>query len=450
MISPEKINQYLKYFTSEPHVASSPRNNELANFILEKWKSFGLDKVYSAQYDVLLSFPKEIMVEMVSPKGYRLHLKEAGYEEDPDTLRSDVGLPYNAYSRSGEITAPLVYANSGNPQDYNWLEEAATLPKIISIPISAQDALPLLKELDGEKVPQDWQGALPVTYRLGGSSPQVYLKVEMDSSIKKITNIIGCLKGTANVDEFVLIGNHRDTWVFGGYDPSSGTACLMELVRALANARKAGFVPKRTIYFASWDAEEFTLTGSTEWGEDNYDWLKKNLITYLNVDSAASGKNFSVQAVPSLSRLIIRALKEARDPATKLPVYDIWKKGSTKKGSILVAGVSGQINPIGSGTDHAVFLNHIGAPALDMSFSGDYGVYHSLYDNYYWMTHFGDPDMTYTAALARIWAHMVIELTCCPLLPFDFESYAQQLEDYLEDWAKNHDPLKKDARVFLP
>jgi len=224
----------------------------------------------------------------------------------------------------------------------------------------------------------------------------------------------------------------------------------MELVRALANARKAGFVPKRTIYFASWDAEEFTLTGSTEWGEDNYDWLKKNLITYLNVDSAASGKNFSVQAVPSLSRLIIRALKEARDPATKLPVYDIWKKGSTKKGSILVAGVSGQINPIGSGTDHAVFLNHIGAPALDMSFSGDYGVYHSLYDNYYWMTHFGDPDMTYTAALARIWAHMVIELTCCPLLPFDFESYAQQLEDYLEDWAKNHDPLKKDARVFLP
>ena len=122
-ISPKRIDRCLKYLTSEPHVASSPRNNELANFILEEWKAYGLDEVQLAQYDVLLSFPKKIVVEMISPKKYRLILKEAGYKEDPDTLRPDVGLPHNAYSCSGDITASLVYANSGNPQDYDLLEK---------------------------------------------------------------------------------------------------------------------------------------------------------------------------------------------------------------------------------------------------------------------------------------------------------------------------------------
>ncbi len=539
-ISQERINRYLKYFTAEPHVASSPRNNELANYILKEWKTYGLDEVQLVQYDVLLSFPKKIIVEMVSPKKYRLTLKEAGYEEDPDTLRPDVGIPYNAYSCSGDITASLVYASSGNPQDYDLLEkkginlkgkialvrysspysyrgfkaytaekrglaalliysdpkedgfsrgpvfprgpwgpqshiqrggipydflypgdpltpgwasksgckrispeEALSLPKIISVPISAQDALPLLESMGGEKAPDDWKGALPVTYRLGGSKPQIHIKIKMENPIKKITNVIGCLKGSQNLEEFVLIGNHRDAWVFGGHDPSSGTACLMEVVRTLAEARKAGFEPKRSVYFASWDAEEFTLTGSTEWGEDNREWIKKNLVAYLNVDSAASGKNFSVRASPSLSRLIIQALKEVEDPVSKQPIYDRWKSGSGEKGTIVVAGESGKINPIGSGTDHAVFLNHIGVPALDMAFSGDYGVYHSMYDNYYWMSHFGDPGMMYTATLARIWAHMVIELASSPLLPLDFECYARELENYLKEWVSVYDPNRE-------
>lgn len=545
-ISPESINRYLKYLTAEPHVASSARNNELANFILNEWKTCGLDDVRLAQYDVLLSFPKEIIVEILSPKKYQLTLKEAGYKEDPDTLRPDVGIPYNAYSCSGDITASLVYANSGNPQDYDLLEknginlkgkialvrysspysyrgfkaytaerrglaallvysdpkedgfsrgpvfphgpwgplshiqrggipydfiypgdpltpgwaskpgckrispeEALSLPKIISVPISAQDALPLLEAIGGKEAPDDWKGALPITYRLGGSQAQVHIKIEMENPIKRITNVVGCLKGSRNLEEFVLVGNHRDAWVFGGHDPSSGTACLMEVVRILAEARKAGFEPKRSIYFANWDAEEFTLTGSTEWGEDNREWIKKNLVAYLNVDSAASGKNFSVRASPSLSRLIIQALKEVEDPVSKQPIYSRWKSGSGEKGTIVVAGEGGKINPIGSGTDHAVFLNHIGIPSLDMAFSGDYGVYHSMYDDYYWMGHFGDPGMMYTATLARIWAHMVIELASSPLLPLDFESYARELENYLNEWASIYDPNGKKSEKLL-
>ncbi len=546
IISPQKIDRYLRRFTEIPHVASSPRNNELAQFILKEWKSYGLENVHHVHYDVLLSFPRKILVEMISPKKYRLKLKEASYKEDPDTSRSDVGIPYNAYSRSGVVTAPLVYAHGGNPEDYEFLEkrgidlkgkialvrysspysyrgfkaytaekrglaalliysdpmedgfsrgpvfpdgpwgpmshiqrggipydfiypgdpltpgwasvphckrisleEARTLPEIISVPISAQDARPLLESMGGEEAPEEWKGALPVTYRLGGAEAQVRVDVQIETSIKRITNVIGYLIGSTDQEGFVLVGNHRDAWVFGGYDPSSGTACLMELVRVLAEARKKDFQPKRTICFASWDAEEFTLTGSTEWGEENREKLRRDLIAYLNVDSAASGKKFSVQAVPCLSPMIIRALKEVKDPLSQKSVYERWREGTGEKGAIVIAGGSGKINPIGSGTDHTVFLNHIGVPALDMTFSGDYGVYHSMYDNYYWMSHFGDPGMLYTAALARIWAHMVIDLVNKSLLPLDYECYAQRLKNYLDEWAKRFDFSKKKSRTLF-
>jgi N-acetylated-alpha-linked acidic dipeptidase len=539
LISPQKLDQHLRYFTSEPHVASTPRNQELARFILNEWKSYGLEDVHLAEYDVLLSFPEKISVEMVSPKRYKLKLAEEPYPEDPDTQK-DAGIPYNAYSRSGDISAPLVYANGGNPQDLDYLEkkgvnlegkialvrysapysyrgfkaltaekrglaalliysdpkedgwarglvfpegpwgpmshiqrggipydfiypgdpltpgwastpgcrrispeEARTVPKIISIPISAEDALPLLESLNGEEAPAEWRRALAVPYRLGGDSPKIHIGIRMDNSVKRITNVIGCIKGSENPEQIVLVGNHRDAWVFGGHDPSSGTACLMELARAFGEAKKAGFVPRRSLYFASWDAEEFTLTGSTEWGEENHDWLRKSLVAYLNVDSSASGKNFSVSAVPSLSRVIIRSLQELADPASGKSVYDRWESGPREKGTIAIAGGSGEINPIGSGSDHTVFLNHICAPALDMSFGGDYGVYHSMYDDYYWMSHFGDPGMVYTAALAKIWAHQAVDLSSALFLPLDMENYALALRKYLAEWAQQFDPSKK-------
>lgn len=542
-ISTERIAGFLRYFTAEPHVASSPRNDVLARYVQEKWKEFGLEDVALATYDVLLSFPKSVIVELVAPQSLRLKIEEKGYPEDPDTMNPDVGIPHNAYSRSGNITAPLVYANGGNPEDYDLLEkrgidvkgkialvrysspysyrgfkaltaekkglaglliysdpkedgeargpvfpdgpwgplshiqrggipydfiypgdpltpewaskpgarrlspeEAATLPKVISVPLSAENARPLLESLDGETAPPAWQGALPIIYRLSGSQTLVRMNIEMEEPTRTITNVIGSLIGTDHPDELVVVGNHRDAWVYGGHDPSSGTACLMELARALGEAKRAGFRPRRTVILGSWDAEEFTLTGSTEWGEDNKDRLRKNLAAYLNVDSSASGENFSVQGVPSLIPLIHEALKEVEDPIGKKPVYEIWKAGIISEDG---KKEEGRVEPIGSGSDHAVFLQHIGAPALDMSFSGDYGVYHSVYDNYYWMTHFGDPGMKYTATLAKIWAHMIIDLACRPVLPLDFETYARELRTYVSDWAAKHDPGKRKAGELL-
>ena len=545
-ISTERLDRYLRHFTAEPHVASSPRNNELAQFVYDEWTSFGLEDVRKAEYDVLLSFPERIAVEIVAPEKLKLTLKEDGYPQDPDTLRADVGLPYNAYSASGEVTAPVVYANSGNPQDFDFLEksgidlkgkialvrysepysyrgfkaqtaqrkglaalliysdpkedgatrgrvfpdgpwgpmshiqrggipidfiypgdpltpgwasvpgakrlspeESATVPKIISIPLSARDALPLLRMMGGPQAPKEWAGALPVTYRLGGESPRVHIDIKMDNSPRRIVNVIGCIKGSEDPGQAVLVGNHRDAWIFGGLDPSSGTACLMELARAFGAAKKAGFRPRRSIYFASWDAEEFTLTGSTEWGEENREWLEKGLIAYLNVDSSVAGQDFNVSAVPSLSRVIIGALQDVADPATGKTVYDRWKAGPKERGTIATASGSGRINEIGSGSDHTVFLNHICAPASDMGFSGDYGVYHSMYDDYYWMSHFGDPGMRYTAVLDRIWARMAIGLASAPLIPLDYEAYAVEFKAYLEEWAKRFDPAgRKLVKIF--
>ena len=542
-VSAEKIDGFLRHFTAEPHVASSPRNDALARDILEKWKEFGLEDVTLETYDVLLSFPKSINVELVAPQNLPLKIEEKGYPEDPDTMNPNVGVPYNAYSRTGDITAPLVYANGGNPRDYDLLEkhgidvkgkialvrysfpysyrgfkaltaekrgvaglliysdpkedgevrgpvfphgpwgplshiqrggipydfiapgdpltpgwaskpgarrltpqEAETLPKIISVPLSAENARPLLESMDGETAPAEWQGALPITYRLSGSKTRVRMRVEMEDPIKTITDVTACLKGTESPDELIVVGNHRDAWVYGGVDPSSGTACMMELARALGEAKRAGFRPRRTVILGSWDAEEFTLTGSTEWGEENGERLRKNLIAYINVDTAAAGRDFNVQGVPSLIPLLHEAAKEVEDPVEKKPVYDVWKAG--------VAGrdgkkEEGRVDPIGSGSDHAVFLQHLGAPALDMSFVGPYGVYHSIYDNYYWMTHFGDPGMRYSAALARIWAHMIIELACRPVLPLDYETYARDLRTYVSDWAAKYEPGKPKARGLL-
>ncbi|MDH4197856.1 MAG: M28 family peptidase, partial [Candidatus Aminicenantes bacterium] len=212
---------------------------------------------------------------------------------------------------------------------------------------------------------------------------------------------------------------------------------------AFAEAAKAGFRPRRSVYFASWDAEEFTLTGSTEWGEENREWLGTSLVAYLNVDSSAAGQDFNVSAVPALSRVILGALRDVTDPASGKTVYERWKTGPKKRGTIATATGSGRINAIGSGSDHTVFLNHLCAPSLDMSFSGDYGVYHSLYDDYYWMMRFGDPGMRYTRALDQIWARIAIGLASSPLIPLDYETYAGELKGYLTEWAKRFGAGKK-------
>jgi len=305
--------------------------------------------------------------------------------------------------------------------------DAISVPHIMSVPIKARDAREILRALQGPVAPEDWRGALDVPYRIGPGPARVHLKLDVPRPMTKIVDVTARIRGREEPDDIVLLGNHRDAWVFGGVDPSSGTATMLELARALGRLVQDGWRPRRTIVLADWDAEEFALTGSTEWGEQHLEELRQHLVAYLNVDSSTSGSSFSATASGCLARLIEETIDDVADPATGRSIRDVWKKGRRGGGATALASGAGVVAPIGSGSDHTVFLNLVGAPALDMTFDGDYGVYHSAYDDYYWMTHFGDPGLRYMTAMAEVWGRMAMRAAAADVLPLDYQAYGRQI-----------------------
>ena len=223
----------------------------------------------------------------------------------------------------------------------------------------------------------------------------------------------------------MIVGNHRDAWVYGGVDPSSGTASLMELARSLGTMAKQGARPKRTIVFANWDAEEFSLTSSTEWGEQHARELSDHAVAYLNVDSAAAGQDFKAMAVPSLNRLVTQA---ARDVL-----------GLRESDDAIVD------NRLGSGSDYTVFLNFLGVPIADLSFTGPYGVYHSVYDNHLWMQKFGDPGFLRHVALTRAWGVMALRLANADVVPLDYRATADRIREFVGDAMDGANASQKQA-----
>lgn len=541
--SAERTREWHRYFTQEPHPAASARNNELADYIAAQWKQQGWEDVVLRRYDVLHSAPREVSLEMVAPVRYTATLREEPYDADPDTRNPRVSAAYLGYSASGEVTAEVVYAHSGNPDDYDLLrkngidvkgkivlvrysnpysyrgfkaltaeregaaamlvysdpaedgfakgkvfpdgpwgpeshiqrgaitydfivpgdpttpgwasvpgarhikpEEARSLPKIIALPLSWHDARPLLENMSGAEAPKDWQGALPIKYRLSGGV-KVHVKVDMDTSIKPYTVVEARIRGSELPDEWVLMGNHRDAWAFGGIDPSSGTASMMELSRALGELKKKGSRPRRTLVICSWDGEEYALTGSTEWGEQFGDELQKKLVAYLNVDSSASGPgnrgtgnefaDFHADAVASLAPMIVQATHSLRVPSGE-PLYEIWKNTRRQEEKAEKPLPDDELvnTRIGSGSDHTVFLNHLGRPTVGLEFDGKYGVYHSMYDDHFWVEHFGDPGFQYHLIITRLWGMLALRLANADVLPMDFASYAAGVRNFLGDLDK--------------
>ena len=283
----------------------------------------------------------------------------------------------------------------------------------MSAPLSWRDARVLLDALQGPEAPAAWKGGLPITYRVGAGPAAVRMRVQMDDKVRPIWTVTGRITGAASPDQLVIVGNHRDAWVYGGVDPSSGTASLMELARSLGTLAKQGARPDRTIVFANWDAEEFTLTSSTEWGEQHARDLGEHAVAYLNVDSSASGQDFKASAVPSLNRLVVEAARDMLD-----------LKDDDR------AIVS---NRLGSGSDYTVFLNFLGVPIVDMSFSGPYGVYHSVYDNHLWMQKFGDPGFVRHAAMTRLWGVMALRLANADIVPLDYRATADRIREFVKE-----------------
>jgi N-acetylated-alpha-linked acidic dipeptidase len=531
LTSTDQISKFHRYLTSEPHPAGSARNNELAQWVAEQWRQQGLEDVTIHEYDVLNSSPREISLEMVHPGHYRASLREDPYDVDPDTKNPKADGAYLGYSASGDVTAPVVYAHSGNPEDYDYLrahgidvrgkivlvrysnpysyrgfkaltaerlgaaailiysdpqedgykqgkvfpegpwgpeshiqrgaitydflepgdpltpgwasvpgakripiEQAISLPKIMGVPLSWRDAKPLLEKLDGPVAPESWQGGLPLKYRLGGKRVQVHLKVDMDTRVQPYYVTEARIRGSEAPDEWVILGNHRDAWVYGAVDPSSGTASMLELTRNLGELLRQGIRPKRTLVICSWDGEEYALTGSTEWGEEFADELKQKAVAYLNVDEATSGNNFQGDAVGSLAPMLVEVSHTLPAPSGK-SLYDEWKVSRQAEMNDKQGLTDFELanTRIGSGSDHTVFLNFLGIPVVGLTFVGPYGVYHSLYDDFYWMNHFGDPGYRYHSLMTQLWGTVALRLANAEILPFDFESYGRHIHKFVSE-----------------
>jgi N-acetylated-alpha-linked acidic dipeptidase len=312
--------------------------------------------------------------------------------------------------------------------------DSATLAHIPTMPINAQDAAVILSNLGGKHVPRGWQGGLPFTYHLGPGDARAHMKIEMDYQPRPIYDVIAKLRGS-NDDEWVILGNHHDAWVFGAADPGSGTASMLEAARSLGELVRAGWKPRRTILMCEWDAEEPGLIGSTMWVEANRAELQAKAVAYINTDVGVTGPNFSAAATPSLKEFVRDATKQVEDPISKRSVYDSWRghavrpaseDGARRNSRADVAGEA-PLGALGAGSDFSPFLDYAGIPSVDLGFGGDYGVYHSLYDDFYWMKHFGDPTFAYHAALARILGTIALRLDEADILPFDYSAYATEI-----------------------
>jgi N-acetylated-alpha-linked acidic dipeptidase len=327
------------------------------------------------------------------------------------------------------------------------MEEVTTLPRIPVQPISYGDARILLEPLRGPLRPKGFQGGLSFAYHVGGTSQvRVHLKTMMDYQVRKIWNVISRIDGNEEKDRWVIMGNHRDAWTFGAVDPNSGTSAMLEAARGFGTLLKKGWKPKRTIVLCSWDGEEYGLLGSTEWAEENADELKQKAVAYLNVDSAVSGSNFGASSVPSMWKLIRAATRDIKDPKTGQTVYQQWQERAREQQpdpELTNAEVGSdtqiaeaRINALGSGSDFTPFLQHLGIPSIDMGFGGDYGVYHSAYDSFYWMSHFGDPTFAYHVAAAQLWGTVAMRLADASGLPLDYRDYATQVRDFFDESMK--------------
>ena len=532
-----RIRDAHRLLTLRPHPAGSPRDRELADWTAQQFRGAGLEDVQITAHEVLLPEPLDVAVDMVLPKVWRASMRELPVDGDPDTAiaPAGAGLPHYAYSASGQVTAPVVYAGYGTAADYEWLmrqgidvrdrivvvrhagpqryrgaavwaaEErgaagilmysdprdetqgkgkpypdaivadsriergsvaydflvpgdpltpgwpsvagakridrraATSLPKIPSIPLSVADVRPILQSLGGEAVPDWLRSDLVPDLRAGPGPALVRMKVSLAEHIRPIWTVTGMLRGSGGAaGDVVIVGNHRDAWIYGGVDPATGSAAIVELARTFGELHRGGWRPMRSILFASWDAEELALTSSTEWGEEHEEWLRDHAVAYLNIDSAASGSRFVAGAAPSLMRVIAGAADAVRDPASRISIAATARSRWAMVRGAPVRGSDIEVveDRLGGGSDYAVFLNHLGVPAADLAFDGPLPVYHSVHDTHQFVARVADPEFRYTTSLVKVLGIAALRLIDGDAIPIDVQAAAATIQKYVAETSE--------------
>ncbi|HXM40397.1 MAG TPA: transferrin receptor-like dimerization domain-containing protein [Bryobacteraceae bacterium] len=546
--SSQNLHDYMQRLSARPHHVGSPYDKDNAEWILAKFKEWGLD-AHIETFEVLFPTPKNRLLELIAPEHFTAKLAEPTVAGDPTSGQHDEQLPtYNAYSIDGDVTAPLVYVNYGVPEDYEQLDrlgvsvkgaiviaryggswrgikpkvaaehgaigciiysdpredgyyagevfpqgpyrpkdgvqrgsvmdmpvypgdpltpgvgadanakrlaikDATTLTKIPVLPISYGDAQPLLAALTGPVAPEPWRGALPITYRIGPGPARVHLKLEFNWDMKKIYDVLARIPGSPYPDEWIVRGNHEDAWVNGAEDPLAGAVALMEEARAFAELQKQGWKPKRTLIYCVWDGEEEGLLGSTEWAEEHDAELRQHAAMYVNSDGNGRGY-LGIAGSHSLEKFINGVARDIEDPEKKMPV---WKRDELARISRSPAAERDEvrkrselrIGALGSGSDYTAFIDHLGIASLNLGYGGEDGggIYHSIYDDFYWYTHFSDGDFIYGRALAQTAGTAMMRFADADLLPYDFTNFAETVKRYVDEvqklWKTESDEIRE-------
>jgi len=368
--------------------------------------------------------------------------EDDGYTED-EVFPKGPMRPADGVQRGSVLDAPLYPGDPLTPgvgategAKRLKIEEAQSLPKIPVLPISYGDAEPLLRAMHGPVAPEKWRGALPLTYHIGPTTEEVHLKLAFNWDMKPVRDVIATLRGDEEPDVWILRANHYDGWVNGAEDPISGQVALLEEARALGELAKTGWKPKRTIIYMSWDGEEPMLLGSTEWAEQHADELRQHAAVYINSDGNDRGF-LNAAGSHTLEPLVNQVARTIEDPETKATAWQRWQAsdlvdGSEKGRKEATTRADLRIGALGSGSDFSAFLDHLGIASMDVSYGGEDhgGIYHSIYDDFYWYTHFADTNFVYGRALAQTDGTLVLRFAQADVLPYDFASLADTLRVY--------------------
>ena len=314
------------------------------------------------------------------------------------------------------------------------MDKIETFAPIPVQPMSYRDGVELLKRLKGPVAPPEWRGALPITYRIGPGPAKVHMNLQMDYGQRRLINVVGTITGSVAPDEWIIVGSHRDAWVYGASDSVSGHVSMMAVARAMSEMMKKGWKPRRSVLFISWDGEEQGLLGSTEFVEDLTAELRAKTAVYVNRDAGAGGLNFSSSAVHSLTPFVHELAQSIQPEGATRNLYDGWLERSRETapaGQPLLK--TPPVGALGSGSDYTAFLDHVGIASMDMGLNGrgGDGSYHSTYDNPTWFKKYIDPQFTFSVLAAQVTGVALLRLADAEVLPFDYETYGRQILEYI-------------------